>query len=270
MSKPKLAVFDADGLIFYAGWEFKDQLNMVSKIAAKKKLDKIITNILKRVDAEYYIGFYSAEGVKNFRHDIATIAPYKGNRAAEPWQLYFKPVLKNNFEDKWGFHPVGDLEADDCVVIAHHLYKDDYDVIHIGEDKDMKQVGEFTRMNPSRRSNPGQHIEEFDQETGRKFFWQQMCMGDSTDNIKGIAGVGKKNKMITTIDEMENPSEEEMFEFVKQGYINKYGNSALDIMAENYILLRMFDKPCWDYPMDSEPILWKEKDAKTPMKLLDI
>ena len=214
-----------------------------------------------------------SNGNKNFRYDVATLRPYKGNRESPPWQEYFKPILKQHYIDKWNLIPMSDIEADDAVIIAHHQFKDKYDIIHVGEDKDMRQLGDFKRYNLRTKK-----IEYFERESGRKFFWSQLLHGDQSDNIQGIEGIGagkkggetSKNPIVMELWKMNNPSEEEMFNYVKEVYIKKYGINAKNIMTENYILLKMLTNPCFDYPKNIELIPYKINNQYKIKKLLDI
>jgi len=270
MSKNKLSILDADGFIFFAGWEFKEQLNMIGELGAKEKIDKIIEGVLEATNCTHYIGFFGKQGEKNFRHDFATIRPYKGTRGNEAWQEYFKPILRQHFIDKWGFYPVGRIEADDAVIIAHHQFKNDWDIIHVSEDKDQKQLGEFVRMNPNRRSNPSQRLEYNEHEEGRKFFWGQCISGDGVDNIQGIEGQGKASKLITQLFSMINPTEEQMFNHVRDAYFAKYGSRYLYHLVENYILLNMLVKPIMDYPKNAEPRKVPSKNNFELSQLIDL
>jgi len=274
--KGKLVILDADGLMFHAGWAYRFQLNRLGELGAKKKLDQIIEGHLNRLGATHYLGFFGKDGVQNFRHAWATLKPYKGNRSGEDWMKYFKPILKKHFEDKWGFYPMGDLEADDAVIIAHHQYKEDWDIIHFSEDKDQRQLGSFKRYNPNKHNNPKKKVEIMDHMEGRKFFWAQMLHGDSTDNIEGIPGIGEgankhpkvtpamkargeksRNKTVMALWDLDEPTEEEMFNHVRQAYIDKYADEYLYYMVENYLLLKMVDKPSFDYPKDIKLREWK-------------
>ena len=170
--KKNLSIIDADGLIFYAAYQFRDQLTMVGLAGATQRIDDIITKILNKTNAHVYIGFFGQDGVKNFRHAWATEKVYKGARKPEDWHLYFRPLLKKHFIKKWKFLPVGLLEADDAVIIAHHQFKGDYKITQVGEDKDLNQLGEFLRYNPKKHE-----FVPMDHNTGRNFFWGQMLMG---------------------------------------------------------------------------------------------
>jgi hypothetical protein len=270
MLKPKkgtLAIIDADGLLFYAGWAYREQLTRMGELAVKERVDKLIGRILDKVGATHYIGFYGKPGEKNFRHDWATMKTYKGNRTEEAWQAYFKPRVKDHFLNKWKFHPMGRIEADDAVVIAFHELKDDWNIVMVGEDKDAQQIGEHLQFNPN--SDHFKFISHT-HESGRKHFWKQMMLGDSTDNIGGIAGVGKKNKALVELMEMVDPSEEEMYEFVRDLYVQKYGEEYKYHMLENYMLLCMLTKPSFDYPEDVQPVTWNAPTKNLKRKLIKI
>lgn len=271
--KPRLAIIDADCFLFYAGWHYREQLNILGEGGAKKRVDKMISNILDRLEVDEYIGFFGLDNTITFRHRFATIKPYKGARNSDEWQKFFKPRIKKHYADKWKFIGVKDLEADDAVMIAFNQFKDDYDIVMVGEDKDMKQLGEFTQYNPrTTKTIDYEHLE------GRLFFWSQCLHGDGSDNIPGIEGVGSgkkggrtsKNKVVMGLYELENPTEEDMFNYVQQAYINKYGNRYMYYFLENYILLNMIKYPALDYPKDCQPIKTKKKVLFTPEKLLKL
>jgi len=273
--KGKLAIIDADGFLFFAGWHFRDMCNPIGLKGAKTRVDKMIERILDKIGADYYIGFYGNHGSKNFRYDWATLKSYKGGRTSPPWQEYFKPTIKKHFADKWGFYGTSQLEADDAVTIAFHKYKKDYNVVMVGEDKDMLQMAPFTRFNTG---SGKRKLEDFEWEEGRKFFWSQMLHGDGSDNIPGIEGIGagkkggktSNNPIVVGLWDLEEPSEEDMFIYVRNAYINKYGADYLYYMVENYMLLNMMTKPVMDYPKDVELIKWGKKNNLAKKKLIKL
>ena len=243
--KKKLVILDADMFVFLAGWPYHDQLTKLGSMAAKKQLDNLIDGVIKRTSPDLYLGFIGKHKSKCFRYKVGTIKPYKGQRPSPPWQEYFKPILKKHMIDKWGFYPMEHLEADDAVVIAHNQFKDEYDITHVGEDKDFKQAGKYKRYNPKKKDF--EYMTHFE---GRKFFWCQMLHGDSSDNIGGVKGVGAKNKFVQEIQSMDKPTEERLFDFVRDIYLDKYGEEAQEVMIENYLLLHMCTTPRFDYPED--------------------
>lgn len=260
MTKPTLVIWDADMMNFLAYYPYKDQMTKLGVMAAKEQLDKLISAVHKKLQPDYYLGFYGANGSENFRYDVATIKPYKGNRKKPEEVEYFVPKLKDHMGKKWKFYPVGDIEADDAVIIAHKQFENDYNIIHVGEDKDFRQLGDYKRYNPKKKI-----FETMNHEEGRKFFWTQMLTGDSADNIGGVRGVGEKSKLVAELDSFENPTEEMMFDFVSSIYVDKYGEDWEPIMVENYLLLNMINEPRFDYPKDVELVpLNKEQMYDTP------
>ena len=282
--KGKLAIIDADCFLFYAGYHYRDSLNMLGELGAKDRVDNMLTRLLDNLQVTHYIGFFGMHGSENFRHRFATIKPYKGQRDSPAWQEFFKPKIKNHYADKWGFYGVKDIEADDAVTIAFHQLKNDYDIVMIGEDKDANQLGEFIQWNPRTKK-----LIKHKQENGRKFFWGQCLTGDSTDNIPGVRGIGEgdknhpdltkemvergeisRNPDMITLWELENPTEDDMFQHVKRVYQRVYGEEWLYHLVENYTLLRMLDKPCFDYPISAEPTAWKQVKSASPKQLIKL
>ena len=129
----------------------------------------------------------AVKGHGNFRTSIAD--SYKGNRKRElePGE---KKALKYGHQhliDKYDAIMAHDMEADDLVSIwAWECIQSNqpYVIVHI--DKDLNMI-------------PGNHYnfvkkEEYyvDFEKGHYNFMMQMLVGDATDNIPGIKGIGPK------------------------------------------------------------------------------
>ena len=273
--KGKLLIGDFDSLVFQIGWGFKDQLNKLGAAAARKAVDKTIRYALDATGSTHFIGFFGQEnGRKTFRHEWATIQVYKGQRKSEDWSKFFRGVIKDHLRDAWGSYGMLELEADDAITIAYEAYKDDYDCIIYGQDKDMLQMAPFVRYNNIRRT-----FEGFKKEEGRKFFWSQVLHGDTGDAIQGIPGVGSgkkggstsRNKIVMALWDMENPSEEEMFQHVQNAYIAKFGDKYLYYLMENYILLWMLKEPRMDYPKNPVIQVYKKVEKfENAEELLDL
>ncbi len=182
----KLTIFDADSIVFTVAWSFrtKKATNLV-----KLNTNKFISDVLVNSGADDYIGFYASkeDGFKpNFRYAIDP--KYKANRPPTPdFVIKWGPTIRKVFKDGWGFVPVEGMEADDAVAIAVEQYRDKYDEITVATfDKDLRQIPNVVFYNM--RKHTMEKIENFD---ALKNFYIQMLMGDSTDNIKAIAGIGK-------------------------------------------------------------------------------
>tara|TARA_R100000030_G_scaffold93731_1_gene80066 strand:+ start:215 stop:1015 length:801 start_codon:yes stop_codon:yes gene_type:complete len=188
MSRKNIAIVDADSLLYY-------EMGKETLEEAMTGIDQRIEDILEKTNAKYLIGFLTLG--KCFRYNYAKSKPYKHNRPGglKPPIFY---ALKVYVQQKWLFRGVKGLEADDCVGIARDQFyksafykeecsKESMDVIICSPDKDVLQ------------QLPGKHYNyqksefwETSPELARDFLWKQVLMGDSTDGIPGIPGLGPK------------------------------------------------------------------------------
>ena len=183
----KLLLFDADSIVFTVAWQFR---NRKTSNLVKLNTNKFISDVLVNSGADDYIGFYASKedgDLPNFRY--AVDPNYKANRPETPdFVVKWRPTIHGIFKDKWGFMPVDGMEADDAVVITAKKYENDYDEIIIATfDKDLKTIPNITWYNM--KDHTMLPISKFDASYN---FYKQVLMGDSSDNITGIPGVGKK------------------------------------------------------------------------------
>lgn len=218
------ALLDADTMAFRAAAACKEE----SVSTALFTVDSIVTDALLCCD--HGEAFYDKwqlylTGSNNFRKGIATSHPYKGNRTTpKPEHL---PAVRDHLVQKWGAVIAEGQEADDAIAIEATTLGDNCVMVSI--DKDFKQI-------------PGNHYnfvkrEHFyvTQEDGLRFLYKQILIGDSTDNIIGLYGIGPKkaDKMLeecTTEQDMYNvaveayESEERVIENARLLYLRRKEN----------------------------------------------
>ncbi len=121
-------------------------------------------------------------GRQNFRFDVAVTAPYKGNRkdVKKPKHL---PLLREYLQVSWGASVSDGQEADDDIAMRATELAGDGLIVSI--DKDFMQVAGW-HYNFVKKIK-----KEVTPEDGLRFFYKQILMGDSADNIKGIHRVGE-------------------------------------------------------------------------------
>lgn len=164
------------------------------------RVNEMIENTLAEVEASEYKLFLTSPD--NFRKQI--YPEYKANRTAtKPKHLQF---LRDYLVESWQGTVASGMEADDYLGIHQNE-----STIICSIDKDLLQV-------------PGKHYNivkkefyEVDEETGFRNFYTQLLTGDTSDNIKGIAGIGpaKAKKALA-----EATNEYEMFCIVRDMYKN--------------------------------------------------
>jgi len=169
-------------------------------------------------------------GKKNFRNEIATTAPYKGNRKSEKPIHYH--LLREYLEKAWGASVSDGIEADDVLAIRATELGDTSIIVTL--DKDLDQVVgwhyNFVKKNKY----------FIDKDEGLLNFYKQFLVGDAVDNIVGAKGIGAKKAEKLLADK----SEIEMWETVVEilGYDRAMENGHLLYM------LRTFDDS-WKPPV---------------------
>ena len=172
------ALIDADSLYFRPCCRTKNKREI------RKLVTKAINNIKENVVTnEVYL---AVKGEGNFRKDI--FPDYKANRRELEPDL--KEALNYAHEfivDHHGAIPADGMEADDYVAIwAHECMRDNIPYTVVGIDKDLLQI-------------PGWHYnfvkqthQYIDEDTADYNLMLQCLIGDSSDNIAGLKGVGPK------------------------------------------------------------------------------
>ncbi len=177
-----------------------------------------------------------------FRHSLSK--EYKGNRKGMPEELrpqipLLKKVLSSLnicFIEKEGF------EADDILgTLAKSAENNNYDVVIVSGDRDLFQVtSDAIQLKIPRTKKTGTEIESYyakDVEalygvSPKEFIDVKGLMGDASDNIKGVPGIGEKTalKLIKEygsierlLDNVENITQKK----VKENLIT-YAKDALD------------------------------------------
>lgn len=201
---------------------------------ALQNIKTVLEAATHRFNEEYKL-FVHKEG--NFRFDIATIKPYKGNRIDARKPKYYQE-MKDYMFDVWRAIPVRGQESDDAIGIEQFDNPDKYTVIY-SIDKDMLCI-------------PGWHYnwvkEELHYQTiteANLFFFWQMMVGDTTDNIPGINKVGVKTA--SRIIEEEERDVDRVREAVKQLYMKQYGEdweSAYQEVGNLLYIRRRPDERC--------------------------
>lgn len=168
-----ICLIDADSLLYY-------EMDKPTLEEAIYGLNERINSMLQQCNTSKYAGFLT-EG-RCFRYGVTDT--YKGNRKGRPKPPAFY-ALREYVKQKYGFWSITELEADDLV--SYYSYTDNRSTIICSPDKDVLyqcvgmhynyQKAEFLHTSP---------------DEALKFLWKQVLMGDSTDNIAGIHGVGDK------------------------------------------------------------------------------
>jgi len=225
----KIALIDADSLMYY-------EMGANTLEEAIAGIDSRIHTILNKTKADEYMGFLTLG--KCFRYSVAETKAYKHNRPGGMKPPIFYALRSYLQQPPYNFYAVDGLEADDCVSVYSTIIAEtegeSYTIC--SPDKDvLKQV-------------PGNHYNYQKMEwvftsdkAGELFLWKQTLMGDSTDGIPGIPGLGAKtaDKLVDTIPDILSVSG-----MTLDKYIKKFGiKDGVCKFAETFNLVYMLRTP---------------------------
>ena len=204
--------------------------------AAYERADGLIATILQETKSDQCILFQSGPRDQNFRHIMWPL--YKANRKDVARPVHLKAVEEYMYQ-------VNGAEISDCCEADDRLGINQTEkTILCTIDKDLDMV-------------PGLHynwrrkeIYEINNYAGQFNFWKQMLVGDSTDNVKGVTGIGEK-KATQRLQQLEP---HEWPEYVKDLYDD---NLRFDL---NYNLLRIWQKPYQLYYNNKDNVMLNKED----------
>lgn len=212
-----IALLDLDLVAYRCAASANEEPNEVSF----QRADTLIRSILLDTGASKYQGFLS--GSENFRKVINP--EYKANRKDQVPPLWLQET-REFLITEWGAKLTHGIEADDTLGINQKE-----DTIICSLDKDLKMIpGKHysweirgTKPNGDQWIKPATFT-EVSVEAGNEKFWQQMLIGDTTDNILGVKGIGpvKAEKLIC------NGEDQDYFEIVLEKYNNDYDRFAMN------------------------------------------
>jgi len=173
----------------------------------KNIIEKALHNVeCSDVDAKMFLS-----GPTNFRYEVATTRPYKGNRDKSHRPTHEKEIRKF-IRSQWDTVVCDGIEADDGLGI-HQTRYGPHDSVIISVDKDLDMI-------PGFKYN---FVHDIHYDVSPSVAWKTFCLqlltGDTTDNIPGLKGVGK-SKAQKMLDGL--PQEEWLEECARQ-YASKSG-----------------------------------------------
>jgi len=255
-------------------------------------LDEFLYNIARATKITKMTLFLSDK--TNFRYTLAKTKPYKENRTRckklkgtfcikgfptspecskgntdlvcyeciidRPKHL---PIANSYLKEMYNGLIIDNYEADDAIASYMTQHKG---VAHAGIDKDIRQIQGW-------HYNFVKRIWEYTSEDESKLkLYRQICMGDTSDNIPGLPGIGEKKaeKAITKPD----TAKEDAIKLYKKVMLGKKNDEALrDYFDEQSSLVTMVDTlviPYEQYVIINPPPLFENKDDGSGYTGIDI
>lgn len=157
---------------------------------------RLLLRLLREEKPEFFLFLLDGKG-KHFRHEKFPL--YKANRDATPEELIkqLEPIERVVRFLGLNLEVSKDCEADDCIASLAARFSKERPVVIVGADKDLRQcLGPNVYMwDPSGKEEKILTADIFTEQTGLKpSQWPdvQALIGDSSDNIPGVPGIGPK------------------------------------------------------------------------------
>ena len=203
---------------------------------ARARMEEMLVGMMDDLQSDRYRIFLS--GDRNFRYEI--YPDYKANRRDRP-RPQFLEDCREHLVKYWQAELTDGWEADDALGIeATRLgnWLDESPPIICSIDKDLKQI-------------PGDHwnfvkkeFEYVTPELGIYRFYKQLLMGDSTDNIPGLKGIGpvKAERILEGLH-----GELQYFARVRR----EYGDDSSLLLQGKLVWIMREEGKQWEFPYEN-------------------
>jgi len=248
-------------------WEFGDATTddgrpLNSWPLIQSRVQGRINGIMEATGADSYQGYITTDDKSNFRYDVATIQPYKGNRKGKEKPRWYQQI-RNFLVDHRGAIEVQGMEADDAISIAQRTSEEE--TVICSRDKDLNIVpgNHYSWACGNQKEKPLWYQTEIG---GLRCFYKQLLTGDTVDNILGLYRVGQKSTYCKDLDSIHN--EFKMYTHVKEQYDKRFGSYSEKFLEENGRLLWMleYEGQVWRPPQaEDHPSTEEESEQEEPL-----
>lgn len=216
-TKQKVVLFDGSSLAFRAFFAIRDFSKFTNHTGrhtnALYTFHRMLTHVLEVEQPDYALVAWDA-GKTTFRTEM--YPEYKGGRAQTPEEFREQMPFFNPLLDGFGIahYELANYEADDIIgTMAMAVDPDQYEVVIVSGDKDLTQLArEHVSVQLNRRGvsemdlYTPQTIQEQMGITPEQIIDLKGLMGDSSDNYRGVTGIGEKTalKLLKAYGSVEN------------------------------------------------------------------
>ena len=180
-------------------WEFTESVKVAPVEFACQAAKVILKQMLSRFNAEKGVLYLTSNDKTNYRFDVAKTAVYKGNRK-KPKPVHYD-AIRDYLISTYNAKVISGMEADDALGIHQvGLAERGKESVICSIDKDLLMIPgwhyNFVKDEMVLASDPGELSlvvrgkKKAIKGNGLKWFFAQMLLGDSADNIKGVHGLG--------------------------------------------------------------------------------
>lgn len=206
-----IALIDADSIL-YLSLPKKENPNQTYEECCLE-IDNRIKGIIEATRCEKYALFLTQGKCFRYKNYKAN-KDYKFSRQNKQMPPIFY-ALKEYMKQQYNAYVCTDLEADDLVTYFHNKLEENTIICSPDKDVVKQNVGVHFDYKKNKRISVTQEDADY-------FLFLQLGMGDSTDGISGIEGVGEKT-VAKWFEELKQPNAPSYASLLIEKYIDKYG-----------------------------------------------
>lgn len=222
------ALIDGDIVLHRCGYASDNDPLQIALVRTNVMMEEI----LAETKADSYEVWLSDSYENNFRKQLAP--SYKANRV-QPRPVHYE-AIKDFLYEHWNANLALGMEADDAMGIEQTAQRD---TIICSIDKDLLQI-------PGRHYNfVRKEFYEISPIEGCRQLYRQLLIGDTSDNIRGVDGIGKV-KAGRLIDPLND--EVQMFGEVRR----LYADDERLLTNGRLLYIRRVDNEVWTFPKSTQ------------------
>ena len=243
ISKKSVFIIDGSSFLYRSYYAMKPLYTSGGQpVQAVYGFCRMIKKIIEVLAIEHIVIVWDSKG-KTWRHEL--YQNYKATRQAPPSDIFEQKALIQEFAELVGIMQLSQIgqEADDLMYsLAQVVVGQGYQAVLVSSDKDMRQVlqDQIIIFDPFKEAVLDEHdcSERYGFEVAKLPFYFAI-LGDSSDNIPGVKGIGEKGatelvKQFENLDDLyahiEQIAKQRMQELLLQQKDNAYLSHRLFLL----------------------------------------
>jgi len=267
--KSPVFIIDGSSFLYRAYYAMRPlQTSKGISVQAVYGFCRMIRKIIKDFKIEHIVIVWDSKG-KNIRHEI--FPEYKANRQKAPADLFVQKELILQFITDINMEQLAQvgIEADDLIYsLADKFHKEDQDVVIVSGDKDLAQIVNHTikMFDPFKNKMFDQDmLEAVYGFPLHKLPFYFSILGDSSDNIPGVKGIGTKGAT-ALVNMFENL--DDLYANVDKVDKRRTKELLIDQKDNAYLSLRLFTLELYPVSITIDNALFYEKSWLKTLPLL--
>jgi DNA polymerase-1 len=204
------------------------------------RVDEIISQVVVDTKSSHYRVFLESKGNTTFRKILNP--SYKANRVNKELPLNFKEIKEYIIQTYNPYLSVG-VETDDSIISTIKYLQSEYPLSEVVIAVNDKDYHTFPVTSYDLYHARFGEIKNITKEQANFNFHKQLLMGDASDNVKGVKGIGDKGASKV----LENSKF--LLLSVAREYKKVYKGKWKEVLKVNHLMLKLREdcKPCKEF-----------------------